>query len=333
MRSAGAWGRVRAMTEQLATFDLVTQYHEAMPARIRQYLVARGIPDSLIVLQQLGWNGKRITIPVFTRLGIPLFFRLAKDPEDRSDTPKVLSPAGASVELYGWERMRAKPPRIVICEGEFDRLVLESHGFAAVTSTGGAGVFPSKWEEDFKEIPEVYVCLDRDDAGLKGAQRVSAVVPHAKIVTLPREVGQGGDITDFFVRLGRNREDFALLLEKAKPVPQVQPKKERSTPTSWTRPSGYDEVHELKARVTLEKLAGEHVSLRPIGQNFIGRCPFHEEETPSFVVYPANQTFYCFGCHTHGDVINFIMRIKSVSFPEALDVLRGLPSAYGQTKG
>ena len=122
--------------------ELAQEYHRVLPQRIRDYLrEVRGISDAVIDRYFLGWNGSRITIPIFDRQGESAFFKLAKDPEDKSHSPKMLAISGAHAALYGWERVLACPEQIIICEGEFDRLVLESHGFAAVTSTGGAVTF------------------------------------------------------------------------------------------------------------------------------------------------------------------------------------------------
>src|SRR6266852_1572454 len=121
--------------------DLAIKYHEELPDRIRQYLNDRGIPDAIIDSHLLGWNGLRITIPIYDRKGKVVYFKLAKDPEEKVAGPKMLASPGTTVELYGWDRVIAQPSPLVICEGEFDRLVLEANGFAAVTSTGGAGAF------------------------------------------------------------------------------------------------------------------------------------------------------------------------------------------------
>src|SRR5690348_12384533 len=100
------------------------------------------------------------------------------------------------------------------------RLALESRGFRAVTSTGGAGVFRRERVEYFKAIQSIYVCFDRDAAGQAGARKLARLIPQARIVKLPEEVGEGGDVTDFFVRLGRSEEDFRRLLEQGQPLPQ-----------------------------------------------------------------------------------------------------------------
>src|SRR6266849_6248207 len=188
------------MSSTTDLFYVAAKYHHALPERIREYLHSRGIPDKVIDRRFLGWNGSRITIPIFNRKGVCAFFRLAKDPDDKSDAPKMLSLRGSQVDLYGWEVLRLNAKRVIICEGEFDRLVLEANGFEAVTSTGGAGTFKEEWAEVFTEISEVYICFDRDEAGRKGALRIARMIAHAKIVELPPDVSDGGDVTDFFVR-------------------------------------------------------------------------------------------------------------------------------------
>jgi DNA primase len=79
----------------------------------------------------------------------------------------------------------------------------------------------------------------------------------------------------------------------------------------------------------IENIAGRYLELRPSGRGLIGKCPFHHDEHPSFVVYPDSQSFHCFGCQVHGDVIAFLMRIEHLTFPEALKLLRNiaLPAA------
>jgi hypothetical protein len=68
----------------------------------------------------------------------------------------------------------------------------------------------------------------------------------------------------------------------------------------------------------IETIVTEGILLRKQGRNFLGLCPFHEERNPSFTVNPKHQTFYCYGCGAHGDVISFVMQYKSFTFKEAL---------------
>jgi len=62
----------------------------------------------------------------------------------------------------------------------------------------------------------------------------------------------------------------------------------------------------------------EGIELRRTGKYFWVLCPLHSEKTPSFKVDPEKQTFYCFGCNTHGDIITFIQKLKNISFRDAL---------------
>lgn len=77
----------------------------------------------------------------------------------------------------------------------------------------------------------------------------------------------------------------------------------------------------LKERIRIEDVAGEYVDLKRQGSTCKGLCPFHSERTPSFVVYPETQSFYCFGCQKGGDIINFIQDIEHLSYPEAVKLL------------
>lgn len=304
--------------------DQALAYHQRLPQRLWKYLNGRGIPDALIHKHLLGWNDRRITIPIPDRETKIAFFKLAKDPEDHSDSPKMLATPGTHAELYGWDRVLAKPEQIIICEGEFDRLVLESKGFAAVTSTGGAGVFRPEWAKEFEPIPETYICFDRDEAGRSGALRVGRLIPHAKLVDLPDEVGNAGDVTDFFVRLGRSREDFLQLLKNARPAPQDgEPQFVNIGHDLQHRAANY-ELDQLKSAVRIENVVSRYVPLRRSGKNFVARCPFHDDRIPSCVVYPETRSFYCFGCREHGDVLSFLMRVETLNFGEAVKVLRRL---------
>ncbi len=80
-------------------------------------------------------------------------------------------------------------------------------------------------------------------------------------------------------------------------------------------------LQELRYKTDIEDIVSSYVSLRRHGSTLKGLCPFHNEKTPSFTVYPETQSFYCFGCGAGGDVINFIKRIENVDFIDALKIL------------
>ncbi|SDM84199.1 DNA primase [Acetanaerobacterium elongatum] len=78
---------------------------------------------------------------------------------------------------------------------------------------------------------------------------------------------------------------------------------------------------ELKYKSDIEQIISSYVTLKRAGRNLTGLCPFHSEKTPSFTVYPENQSFYCFGCGAGGDVVSFIKRIENLDYLEALKFL------------
>lgn len=80
-------------------------------------------------------------------------------------------------------------------------------------------------------------------------------------------------------------------------------------------------MQELKSRCNLTDIASSYVRLKRNGKNMVGLCPFHNEKTPSFFIYPDNGSFYCFGCNKGGDVVTFIMNIENLDYIEAVKFL------------
>lgn len=80
-------------------------------------------------------------------------------------------------------------------------------------------------------------------------------------------------------------------------------------------------LQDLKMRSDIGDIAGAYVNLKRRGKNLVGLCPFHNEKTPSFHIYPENGSFYCFGCSAGGDVITFVMRIENLDYMEAIRFL------------
>ena len=84
-----------------------------------------------------------------------------------------------------------------------------------------------------------------------------------------------------------------------------------------------DTIEEVKAKVDIIDVVGEHVVLKKRGKDYLGTCPFHQEKSPSFSVSPTKQMYYCFGCQAGGNAINFMMELGKQSFTEVvLDLAR-----------
>jgi DNA primase len=87
-----------------------------------------------------------------------------------------------------------------------------------------------------------------------------------------------------------------------------------------------DVIEEVRARADLVELVGEVVPLRRAGKDYKGKCPFHEDRTPSFFVVPAKGIYHCFGCGAKGDAFRFLMERQGLGF---LDAVRALAERYG----
>ena len=80
-------------------------------------------------------------------------------------------------------------------------------------------------------------------------------------------------------------------------------------------------LDELLARSDIVDIVGSYVSLTPKGGSYWGCCPFHNEKTPSFHVLPDKQFYHCFGCKKGGGVVNFVMEMEGLTYPDAIRFL------------
>ena len=77
-------------------------------------------------------------------------------------------------------------------------------------------------------------------------------------------------------------------------------------------------IQELQDKIDIEQVISSSISLKRRGKTLVGLCPFHNEKTPSFTVYPESRSFYCFGCGAGGDVISFVRRMENLDYIEAV---------------
>ena len=87
-------------------------------------------------------------------------------------------------------------------------------------------------------------------------------------------------------------------------------------------------LRELDSRSPIADIASSYVDLKRRGKTLLGLCPFHNEKTPSFNIYPENNSFYCFGCNKGGGVFQFVMGVENLAFPDAV---RWLAQRAGMT--
>jgi DNA primase len=79
----------------------------------------------------------------------------------------------------------------------------------------------------------------------------------------------------------------------------------------------------VKQQTDIVRIVGEYLKLRKSGANWSALCPFHKEKSGSFYLYPGTASYYCFGCHEHGDVFTFVMKMETLTFPEAVRAVAG----------
>lgn len=209
--------------------DLVARYHQELmklTGPLRQILrERRGFTDETLKRFQLGWDGERVSIPIYDEFGTLVNFRKYKWNSD-GDQWKLLNYTDEQGNTYGELRIfgienlvNDEITEIVWSEGETDRILAEQYGFPTACPTSGAGSWKPEWIKYFRNKKRVYLAQDNDSAGQIANQKLAAKlcrVVEVFIVQWPEDFPDKGDITDFFTKCGYTAEDFRKLLDSAK---------------------------------------------------------------------------------------------------------------------
>jgi hypothetical protein len=194
----------------------VEQWHNALMlySDLPEALYRRGLVEETLRAYRIGWCGwrRRYSIPVWDADGAVVGCRYWS-PENR-DGRKYLGHGGCPVTLYP---SPPKPERrgLVICEGEFDCLLLRQYGFAAITTTGGKGAWDDEWSAHFagRTVAFLYDVGAEVDAH-HHAERLRDVAASVRVVSLPLP-NEGDDVTDWFVQYQRSAGDLRQLVSSA----------------------------------------------------------------------------------------------------------------------
>lgn len=207
---------------------LVRAYHEKLmelTGPLRTMLrERRGLTDETLKEFQLGWDGDRVTIPIYDEFNTLVNFRRYKW-NSTEDNWKVLNYTDehdnkyGEVRIYGIDRVVDPSIEYVVwSEGELDRLSAEQRGFYAACATSGAGTWKPEWTKLFRGKKRVYIAQDNDEAGRIATKKLCEKlyrVTDVYVINWPEDFPEKGDITDFFVTCGMTAEDFQKLLDGA----------------------------------------------------------------------------------------------------------------------
>lgn len=207
---------------------LVQEYHKrlmSLTGPIRDMLrERRGLSDETLRRFQLGWDGERITIPVYDEYNTLVNFRRYKW-NSNEDQWKVLNYVDeynnsyGEVRIFGIDRvLDSDIDYIVWSEGEMDRICCEQHGFPTACPTSGAGTWKAEWTKLFRNKKRVYLAQDNDEAGRNAVKKLCEKlyrVVDVYVINWPENFPVKGDITDFFTKCGQTSEDFQRLLDNA----------------------------------------------------------------------------------------------------------------------
>ena len=148
-----------------------------------------------MTLNLLGWNGWRITIPIFARHRNFAFFKQAKDRDDKTDNPKMIAWPKGHLKLYGREYLTSEASQIVVCEGSSTDWCWKPMVLRPSPQPLARERLKKSGQRNLNLSLRCISALITTRPGKDGALRVARLIPHAKIVELPAEVGEGGDVT------------------------------------------------------------------------------------------------------------------------------------------
>lgn len=196
-------------------------------ALLDKLLFTRHLDKKTIKDAKIGWDGERYTIPIYDPAGRLVNIR-RYNPDSK---PKILNYTsgkgkykysyGSPARLYGADQLKKSDGIVIVCEGEFDKLVLQRYGYISVTGTSGCNTWRREWSWQFKDR-DVVIIYDSDDAGRRAARNIVApkLVKFAKrlrIVELQFSESTGKDVTDWFLS-GRTVTELESLIKDAQVV-------------------------------------------------------------------------------------------------------------------
>jgi len=266
--------------------ELLSACEEALfedKKRLNFLLRQRGLSREVIERFRLGWcEEKEAYVIPYLKDGQPVglkFYRPgSKGAKSLFWWAKGSRPGGL---FPGDFKLKPKEP-VILCEGEMDALCAISRDIQAVSGTAGAGTFKPEWGKFFRGL-DVVIAYDRDEAGRDGALKAARILfnyaARVRLLEWPEELGQKGDLTDFFVALKAKPEDFWALVSKAKEFGC-----EEIRGVSFRTPPGYRISEEGVFQVRENKGETTEVLLAPSPVLITGRTIYLDDQSEELEV-------------------------------------------------
>lgn len=202
--------------EKIINVAVVEEFHKDLfdHQKVVEYIKqVRGLTEESIKKFQIGWDGERITIPIYNEEKKIVNIRRYKPYTKKMKMLNYKIGYGES-KLFPFENLRKQD--IFLCAGEWDTFVALQKGINAVTTTSGEGSWKIEWNEHFKN-KNVCIVYDVDQEGQSAAIKIAEALKEStsqiKIVNLPSEI-KGYDISNFFVDDKKTIKDFMAIVEK-----------------------------------------------------------------------------------------------------------------------
>lgn len=179
----------------------------------------RGLRKATLREFQIGWDGQRYTLPIRDENDALVNVRRYK-PKARQHSQKMVSwgTGWGEGRLLGFDILSDDSIEdVVLAEGELDYIIARQYSLPCVTHTSGSAVFKLEWAKWFKG-KRVYVAYDEDKAGNQGAMKVAQTLKGYAEGVYRVKLGtgiEGGDITDYFTKVGGDPDSFRVLMKEA----------------------------------------------------------------------------------------------------------------------
>lgn len=231
----------------------------------------------------------RITIPIRT---MGQTYSFTSRSIGHSEIPHLHRPGNIPISFNHDVLLNPNTTYVIITEAPIDTMTLEINGFNSI-AVMGAGRMNRRIMEDLHD-KETYILFDNDNnkSGSRGAKRLAQKLCDYDMRSSIVSFKDNNDVNSFFCNGGKRGEIEDMLENSYTHTGSKRDKK------SFDENSG-----------DIVETISQYIDIEAVGSRYRAVCPFHEESKPSLTIYPATNSFYCFGCGAAGGVQQFLKRI------------------------